>query len=100
VLSLTGLQDVDHSPLGIGIAALSLLVMHLVLIGSRRARRSRGRAGWVSVRRTTATLSDPSPQQEDLVMTSTKWNISITGGDGRRGDEGNAIKQLVGRVET
>ncbi|HYI16520.1 MAG TPA: hypothetical protein VEX37_14080 [Thermomicrobiales bacterium] len=26
VLSLTGVQDVDHSPLGIGIAALSLLI--------------------------------------------------------------------------
>ncbi len=30
VLSLTGAQDVDHSPLGIGIATLSLLVMPLL----------------------------------------------------------------------
>jgi divalent metal cation (Fe/Co/Zn/Cd) transporter len=36
VFSLTGLQDVDHSPLGIGIAALSLLVMPALAWFERR----------------------------------------------------------------
>ncbi|GAB3046293.1 hypothetical protein [Sediminivirga luteola] len=42
VLTLTGVEDVDHSPIGIGIAALSLIVMPALRTsgGERDSRRS------------------------------------------------------------
>jgi divalent metal cation (Fe/Co/Zn/Cd) transporter len=48
VLSLTGVQHVDHSPLGIGIAALSLLIMPALAWLERRTGKELGSASVVA----------------------------------------------------